>query len=160
MKTVSVSRLLLVSTLAAVLGPGCGDNNNKDTTPVDTSVVPTETTVLAQGDFLLPPSDGSGGGLVRATKAVRFTSTTAGTLHAQVDWTSPSNTVTVGLYPGGCTAEQLAVGACASVSEGSAPGKTAESRLSLYSAPQAYVLGIRNLGPGDEAGAFQVVLNH
>ena len=72
---------------------------------------------------------------------------------------SPSNTVAIRLYPGGCTTEQFGVGACAFVSEGSAPGKTAESRLSLYSAPQAYVLGIQNLGPGDEAGAFQVVLN-
>ena len=161
MKILSVSRLLLVATLGAILGLGCGRRNNNDqATPVDNSAAAMEMTLLAQGEFQLPPSAGSGAGVLKATKAVPFTSTTAGTLQAQVNWTFPSNTVVVAFYPEGCTSEQLAVGACTSVSQGSSQGKTAESRVSLHSAPGTYVLGIRNLGPDDEAGAFQVVLNH
>ena len=161
MKTVSVSRLLLVATLGPILGLGCGRSKNNDkATPIDNSVAPMEMTLLAQGEFQLPPSEGRGASVVKATKAVPFTSTTAGTLQAQVNWTFPSNTVAVAFYPEGCTSEQFGVGACAPVSEGSSRGKKTESRVSLYSAPRTYVLGIRNTGPDDEAGAFQVVLNH
>ncbi len=122
----------------------------------------TQSTLLAQGTFeQLPSSQGGKTHVISATKVVRFTSTQFGSLDAGVSWTHHDDVITVAFYPSGCTAAHFGTGRCASLAQETSQTGSLGQHVVLYNGqPGEYVLGIQNLGPHVETGAFQVVLTN
>lgn len=166
----AVFTLLVVLGGALAIMPTCGCNkgDNQNATPnVISPTLPTQTVLVAQGEFIgLPSSEGGTVGGLDATKAVPFTSSVSSSplpdLQAQVNWTFPDDKIAIAFYPGGCTSEQFGVGACVPLAQATPPsGSSAENVVSLNLAkPGKYVLGIQNRGPRAESGAFQVVATY
>jgi hypothetical protein len=147
--------------LGATLPSGCSNEGTTQTPSSETPSPVLTTTLLVQGDFDLPAGQGGTNQLVRASKAVSFTSDAPGDLQAQVDWTHTSNTIAVGFYPAGCKKQQFGVGACKPLAYRHPPGTYNENVANFASAPAGqYVLGIQNHGAKAESGAYHVVLVH
>jgi hypothetical protein len=158
--------VVLGGALATVLTWGCNTDKQSSATPT-VPTPPTHTALVVQGEFTdLPSSQGGKVDVVSATKAVPFTSTVSSSplpdLQAQVNWTFPNDNIAVAFYPEGCTSQQFGVGACAPLVQGTPPsGSSAENVVVLsFAKPGKYVLGIQNLGPHAESGAYQVVVTY
>jgi hypothetical protein len=122
----------------------------------------THTALLVQGTFDdLPSSQGGKVHVISATKVVAFTSKVFGSLEAAVSWTHHDDIVSVAFYPSGCTAAHFGTARCASLAQETSQAGSLSQHVSLYAGqPGDYVLGIQNLGPHVETGAFQVVVTN
>ena len=145
----------------ALSGFGCQSSGYDPQSPPVTGSA-TQSTLLAQGTFeQLPSSQGGKAHVISATKVVVFTSTVSGSLDAAVSWTHHDDVVTVAFYPSGCTAAHFGTGQCASLAQETSQTGSLSQHVVLYGGqPGDYVLGIQNLGPHAETGAFQVVLTN
>jgi hypothetical protein len=162
-RTVTAVPLRLAFAAVLTLMTGCNNTTRGTESPPVPTPSPTQYTLITQGEFVdLPSSQGSKANAVSATKAIPFVFTPpvsfTGSLQAQVNWTSPTDSLAVAFYPGGCTSEQLGVGSCAPLAEGTSSGATGETVFLNTPAAGKYVLGIVNLGPAPESGAYQVTL--
>jgi hypothetical protein len=154
---------ILGAVLAATLVGGCTPDHYDDATPASgpPSNLPA-TSLLAHGEFDLPPGQGSASQLVRATLVVGFTSPTlADELQVRVVWTHSSDAIAVGVYPAGCARHELGVDPCKPLAFRFPPLTNTENLVHFPSAPPGdYVLGIQNRGPKAQSGAYQVVRIH
>jgi hypothetical protein len=140
-------RRLSVLSLALVLA-ACGSSSpSAPSTP--------QRRVVAQGQFVgLPSSNGGNTNTINATFAATFTTTSAGTIDAIVDWTFATNQIGVGLYPGTCTSAQLGFGNCIVLVQSNSSAKP--GKLTFAAPAGTYSLAFENLGPGSESGTYQV----
>ena len=156
-----IGRIALAAGMCACAG--CGYDSGNDGSP-DIATTPTITALAAQGEFTDFPAVREGKVVAGAALTVAFTSTSPNGsnpgVRAQVDWTLPEDTLEVGFYADGCFAEKLAAGGCSLIVMGDRQGTRAESVANMGRKPGNYVLGIRNLGPHAESGAYQVVLSY
>ena len=145
------SLALLLATAVALSACGESGSTTGSSSVVTTTPPPAPVkTVVTEGSIdSLPMNFASG----------RYFSTSAtGTIDLTVDWTYTEDTIYVWLAKGQCTFEQFDAGTCnfltSSLTRGAKPR--------LLSVPSAaagtYTLIIGNLGPRDEAAAYQVVL--
>ena len=155
----------LLGFLGAVLGATLPSGCTKEST--DNGLTPSSnapshvqtTTLLVEGEFDLPAGQGGPNALVRASKAVSFTTRLWGTIQAQADWTHSSNTVALGIYPAGCKKQQFGIGACKPLAYRHPPGTYDENVVVFASATaNEYVLGIQNHGAKAESGAYHVII--
>jgi hypothetical protein len=88
-----------------------------------------------------------------------FNTTQAGTINGEVQWTYPTNTMLIVVTEGACTAQQLIDQQCRMIhtSLGTAPKPRTFSLPGRAAGTHTLMVG--NAGPGDDAIAYQVVLN-
>jgi hypothetical protein len=146
-------RLLAIPTiilLSTGMLAGCGSQQG----PVGDLVVQ-----LGQGQFVNLAPSGDGKNVTAATPTVftaTFTVNTAGFVIATVNWTSASNVLLPGIFPGTCTADAIVSHACAPVlGSGSRTLTATSAQAGVSLGAGSYVLGIVNLGPGAETGTYE-----
>jgi hypothetical protein len=87
-----------------------------------------------------------------------FTTTAAGTLEAQCDWTFASNDIDIGIFRGSCSFDQLLADQCNVLVE-SISATAKPERVSAANAPAGlYTLIILSVGNTAESGNCQVFL--
>jgi hypothetical protein len=157
-------KLAAIWLLALVL-PGCGGGSGPTTPSTPTPApVPVRTTVVqGVGTLAAPEANGN-----THFGTVPFTTSSAGTVEATVDWTFPTNTVWMFIAMGSCSGQQFANVACpdgpgcpcqfATGSEASAPKPRVLTVSNAAAGP--YTLIVWNLGPREESVSYQVVAIH
>lgn len=157
--TGALSRIALGCFLAVL--PGCGGGGGGS--PTGPTTLPPVTAVVAQGTFHLTdaPTAALGGQICDAFVLVPFTTTATGTLEVTVDWSHSTNNLDIGIERGTCsTCDALLAGKCVDFA-GSDSATAKPETLSISSVPAGtYTLGVGNVGPGREAGSYQVLLTH
>jgi hypothetical protein len=146
--TIGIAAVLGLSGLLAACGGGGAPTAPTAVAPAPPAPV---RSVVVQGTF-------TGLGPLVLGIVPPFTTSAAGTLDVQVDWTFASNDVDVYLARGSCSFEQFVSQRCdlAAFSE-SATAKP--ERLTVPNAAAGmYTLLIGNLGPGDESLSYVVGL--
>jgi hypothetical protein len=150
------SAVLLLAASTVVL-PACGGGGGSGPTPVQTTQPPVRS-LIQQGGFQLDslPTALSAGLIVDAGR-VEFSTSGAGTLEVNVDWTFASNDVDFVIMRGNCSFNQFYAEQCQEVA--SAEGTTKPERLTLSNfAAGGYTLFVVNLGLSAESGNYQIYL--
>ena len=147
----AVLQCLVVATLALGLS-GCG-SDKVPTTPTSTPTPPPAavTRVVSQGNDSL--ESGFLGWVV-------FTTTTAGTLGVEVNWTFTTNDVDIFLARGNdpCTDETFGNGTCPFIATEESSSMKPEKLSVPNLAAGTYTLYIANFGDTDESVAWQATL--
>ncbi len=155
----ALSRIALGCFLVAL--PGCGGGGGSPSAPTTMPPGPVST-VVAQGTFHLidAPTATLNGQLCDAFVLVPFTTTATGTLGVTVSWSHATNDLDIGVERGSCTCDALLAGKCVDVAGSDSPTAKPETLSISNLAAGTYTLGVVNVGPGREAGSYQVLLTH
>ena len=148
----------LAATLAVML-PGCGGGGGSPTTPSTPAPVKT---LLGQGNFTAASiADALEVGFLFDIVRFEITTSVAGTLEVDVDWTFPTSTMGLVLERSPCSFDQAYALQCTDVASSGPPAPKPGRVIVNNLAAGTYVFLILNLNvTASESGNYQVYLTH
>ena len=157
------ARGTVAAALALAILPGCGGGNGPTTPPVTQAPAPVRTLIIQGGFSLVGIAEAQRQGAPADYVRHEFTTTGAGTLEVNADWTFSSSQVLVAVVRGACSFAQIDTalngGAVACPEVGGAFPSPKPARVTINNlAAGTYTLVVANITNNNESGNYQVFL--